>query len=129
MFLKPAEVAEMYSNDFLGDKVKHAPAYMADDAARDREDGEPYRENLASGKRYSDHEDYLRDLQHTVDEHGGFHTPVTASVDTPWHAGHSGPTIYNGHHRAVVAMRTGRLLPVDWSADAHEARARMEWDW
>ena len=106
MFLTPEETAGLHANDFPGHSVSENRAMM------DKEDanGMDYRHKAFRGSA-----GYLDAVKNLVEEEGGIHTPVQAILPNPNEVyGRERASLSDGHHRAVVAMETKRLLPVDW---------------
>lgn len=105
LLLTPEETAALNSSDFPGHKVansrfmmregdKKAAGYTTDPGA-----WEDYRHTSAGSS-----SKYLDSLKDKIDASGGIDEPV----------GVMGSNLIDGHHRAVVAMESKRLLPVNF---------------
>lgn len=101
MFMTPEEVGNMMSGDHLGWKVRDVVTPMAeesDDLGEWRTSG--------GGTTHRGLGSYLNSMQRNVESVGGIEQPI--------HVAHTpdGAWLVDGHHRAIVAQRTGHLLPV-----------------
>ena len=132
MFLTPHEVADMHGSDFDA-AIKHTKAHMEESYAGSVMDAKWAAKQYDGSIDPVGYSDALRDSLHSGEfDHGGptgyiehlkasgpIHTPVSASISVTRQVGgkaYTTPdTITDGHHRAVAAMETGRLLPVRWN--------------
>lgn len=101
MFLTPHEVANLRAGDFGDTPVSDGSSMRRRMAIRHmrEEGGSPYRGDLPGVGPYVDR------IKESVAKSGGINEPIHI-----WH-GPQGPTLLDGHHRAVVAMETDRLVP------------------
>ena len=106
MFLTPEETASMHANDFPGHSVSENREMMDKEDAK----GMDYRHKHHGGAA-----GYLDAVKSLVEEEGGIHTPVVGILPNPGEVyGRPRASLSDGHHRAVIAMETKRLLPVNW---------------
>jgi hypothetical protein len=112
MFMTPDEVRGLRSADYDMRPMHEVPQAMRDryDHARERD--------AARGNRWAGTP--LDHMATQVGDDGGIHTPARV-VHLP-----SGFTaLYDGNHRAVTAMETNRLLPVEHYSNSTDALADM----
>ena len=129
MFLTPQETRNLATNDFPGDRVRHARKNMQnnwDQAQYDVDMG--HIDHVSQGDVHTSEvraggvREYLRSLKGQVRQAGGVERPVSVGLSrppyiTPYgtvHGGRSEATLMDGHHRAIVASESKRLLPVEF---------------
>lgn len=109
LYLTPDEVSNLDSNDFHGSKVSENRANMAKDDTH----ASDWRHKSVGGSA-----NYLDALKDSVETNEGISEPVhvgLARPRDPWSGyGPYNERLLDGHHRAVVAMETNRLLPVNF---------------
>ena len=113
MFATPAELGEMASGDLGGTPVKNWYSEVAMRNIHGEDDDLRHFESDGV-------QGYLDRMSGKIDDQGGITKPAHAWID------HSGqPWLLDGHHRAQVAMDSGRLVPMEWhhNWDKREAEA------
>lgn len=114
MFMTPHEISGMMSADY-GGQMHEVPQRMRDAYAHQAEKEALHGHTVGPSK--------LDRLSAQVQADGGIHTPARI-VHLP-----SGvASLYNGHHRGVVAIEQNRLLPVDHYFDHKSGMAAVHRD-
>lgn len=118
MFLAPHEISAMNSNDFKGSTMSQVPAQMRKAAAKEKKAGYAYRE--LGDQEFFNADTYLNNFEKHVSSHGGIEEPIHADAESN--------AIVDGQHRAVIGMRSNRLVPVQWHPNLSSAR-QAAWGW
>lgn len=104
MFATPHEVSQMKSGDYsyqpMSEVYKHD---MVHGMETRRDDTERPHSSLPS---------YIDALNKSADKHGGFEVPIRVHHFTNGVTGEPDAVVMNGHHRALAAKTSNRLLPV-----------------
>jgi hypothetical protein len=104
MFMTPKELGNLRAGDNRSKKVSQSRSIMDDLIAQGEYKDSP--SGYRDGSRSPDH--YLDALAVDVEKKGGVAEPLHV-----WHPTNGDPsTLVDGHHRAVVAMNSNRLVPV-----------------
>ncbi len=114
MFMTPHEIGGMMSGDY-GGHMHEVPQRM-----RDNYEHQKRQLGLMGHTPGSSNLD-LREAE--IKEHGGIHTPVKVM-----HLKSGVASLYDGHHRSVVAMENNHLVPVTHYFDHKTAMADVKRD-
>lgn len=104
MLATPDEIRGWHSNDFRHDTMADVPRIMRDPDENESASTRAY--NAAAYGPYVTESEYLDSMRGHVDRQGGISRPVVLGHRNGY------PTLLDGHHRAVVALESNRLLPV-----------------
>lgn len=105
MFMTPHEIGSLESGDWPGHPVSEARGHIESVKSHDWHTSETA---------FGGPKPYLNHLKSSISESEGVMAPVKVR-----HNPYMPPRLVDGHHRAVVAMETNRLVPVEH----HEIRA------
>jgi hypothetical protein len=114
MFMTPHEIGGMMSGDF-GGHVHEVPELMRAQYAHEKRKVEL--RGHTPGRSTLDH------WEAQIKEHGGIHTPVKVM-----HLASGIASLYDGHHRSVVALENDHLVPVTHYFDHKTAMADIKRD-
>lgn len=107
MFMTPHEIGGMMSADFPG-HMRDVPEQMRGTYAHEAE--KVSRQGHVPGPSKLDR------ISEQIHSEGGIHTPVKVT-----HLPSGVASLYDGHHRSVVALDTNRLVPVEHYFDHQSA--------